>query len=602
MRVNLLLFFIFFIVPYGKSQLNSSEGDSWAHVQQTKKGTLVVYWYETRPFIWNVDGNMQGIEYEIINGFTEFVKTQYGIDLTVTWKEGSSFEDTYNIVRNEKRKGVFGASTFSITPERKKEIGFSPPYMPDITVLVTSKNIPIVRDLNEFDKIFPLLEAITIKGTTLENDLLSIKKERNIEFKIRYRPNADSVLQTIQNSDSVFGFVSLPIYMVELNKKTDPIFGRQNLFPIKREGYAFIYPKESDWNPPLQAYFSSPEFRLLSKKIIDQYFQNNVFEFMENIFYHADEVMLLTREREIQQRDLQEKDKKIEQDIVLRNFLIIGILVFLGFLVIILILYRMGRTANTALREQKGEIDKQRLELEKKNEELVNLNEEKNSLIKILAHDLRTPINQVRGLTEIFLLENKSLSPEQIDPINKIIDTTIRLNSMIGRVLDVDAIEGKRINMNFESIDLVTLLKKVGSNFEPMAKQKNIKIDSQFDQDSLAILGDAVYLTEIIENLLSNALKFSSPGQRIQLSVSKKSTAVKLCIKDEGPGLTPEDKEKLFQKFQQLSAKPTAGEASTGLGLSIVKKYTELMNGKVWCESEPGKGATFCVEFPKSND
>src|SRR5690242_17279888 len=176
MRVYWLSLF-FLLSAYAWGQSPSSEGISWKRIQQAKKGSIIIHWYKTRPFIWSESGQMAGIEYEIMDGFKQYVKAHSKIDLTLVWKEGASFENTYQTVRDSKGSGVFGASTFSITAERKKEIGFTPPYMPDITVLISSKNIPIVKDEEEFDKIFPSLQAITIKGTTVEEDLLSLKKD-----------------------------------------------------------------------------------------------------------------------------------------------------------------------------------------------------------------------------------------------------------------------------------------------------------------------------------------------------------------------------------------------------------------------------------------
>ena len=103
--------------------------------------------------------------------------------------------------------------------------------------------------------------------------------------------------------------------------------------------------------------------------------------------------------------------------------------------------------------------------------------------------------------------------------------------------------------------------------------------------------------TQVFENLISNAIKFSPPHKAVKVILAKDNGKARAEIIDEGPGLTEEDKKKVFGKFQRLSAKPTGGEHSTGLGLSIVKKYVEAMNGKVWCESEHGKGANFIVEF-----
>ena len=105
-------------------------------------------------------------------------------------------------------------------------------------------------------------------------------------------------------------------------------------------------------------------------------------------------------------------------------------------------------------------------------------------------------------------------------------------------------------------------------------------------------------MVQVLENLVSNAVKYSPPRKNIFVRLKKEAGAVRCEVQDEGPGLSVEDQKKLFGKFARLSAKPTGGEHATGLGLSIVKRMVEAMNGKVWCESEPGQGALFVVQFP----
>ena len=103
---------------------------------------------------------------------------------------------------------------------------------------------------------------------------------------------------------------------------------------------------------------------------------------------------------------------------------------------------------------------------------------------------------------------------------------------------------------------------------------------------------------QVLENLLSNAIKYSPPSKNISARLRLVDGAARCEVQDEGPGLSAADQQRLFGKFARLSAKPTGGEHATGLGLSIVKKMVEAMNGRVWCESEPGQGATFVVQFP----
>lgn len=581
---------------------------TWAQALKTKKATLYIYWYESRPFIYqDQNGEMKGIEHEILTGFKDYVREKYRVDLTLQWKETQNFENTYLTVCNEKLPGAFGVSAFSITQKRKERVKFTLPYMPDISVLISSKNIPIVQNGEEFDKIFSGLEAITIKGTTYEEDLHKLKAERGIDFKMRYVPSYQNILATISGSESAFGVIDLPTYMVDLNKNAGMSVNRQNIVPFKREGLAFITPLNSDWAEPVNEYLSGGKFQLTIDPIMGKYLDHSVYNFMEDLANSADnEVMLLTFEKEIQHRDQQGKSEQILRESIFRNILTASITVVFVFLVIIFLLYRKQNKINQQLTNQKKEIEDQRLnierqnaQLERRNEQLSHLNEEKNNLIKILAHDLRTPINQVQGLAQLLLLENPSFNGEQKDSIHRIIDSSIRLNTMIGKILDVDAIESNRINLQLETMDLNTLTKRVVGSFERIAAKKDIQLAFSAADGPMAVKGDILYMTEIIENLISNAIKFSEWNKKVVVALGACEVNVRLKIQDEGPGLTDEDKQKIFQKFQRLSARPTAGEYSTGLGLSIVKKYTELMNGRVWYESTEGAGTAFFLEFPK---
>ena len=551
---------------------------------------------------------MEGIEHEILSGFKDYVREKYKVDLTFQWKETQNFENTYLTVCNETLPGAFGVSAFSITQERRERVKFTLPYMPDISVVISSKNIPIVQNGEEFDRIFSGLEAITIKGTTYEEDLAKMKAERKIDFKMRYVPSYQNILATISSSENAFGVIDLPTYMVDLNKNAGMSVNRQNIVPFKREGLAFITPKHSDWSEPVNEYITGAKFQLTIDPIMGKYLDNSVYTFMEDLATAADnEIMLLTFEKEIQHRDQEGKSKQILRESIFRNILTATVSIVLVFLVIIFLLYRKQNKINALLISQKKEIEDQRIniehqneQLERRNDQLSHLNEEKNNLIKILAHDLRTPINQVQGLAQLLLLENPTLPADQKESVSKIIDSSIRLNAMIGKILDVDAIEGNRVNLQLETIDINALAKRISGSFEKTAGKKGIQLSFTPSETPVSVKGDMLYMTEIIENLLSNAIKFSERKKNVFVQIESSQEQVLLRIRDEGPGLTEDDKQKIFQKFQRLSARPTDGEQSTGLGLSIVKKYTELMNGKIWYESERGKGTSFYLEFPKA--
>jgi signal transduction histidine kinase/ligand-binding sensor domain-containing protein len=241
------------------------------------------------------------------------------------------------------------------------------------------------------------------------------------------------------------------------------------------------------------------------------------------------------------------------------------------------------------------DIVRQKREIEDNNQKLIELNNEKSSIIGIVAHDLKNPLTSAFTMANILKSESDNLDEEQVQCITVIEKSINRMNDMINRLLDIRKIEDKISELKLEKVNLRKVIKDVNSNLSNEINRKQINLS--IEAEELYAQVDPDYAIQVFENLLSNAIKFSPPQKEVKVILAKDNGKARAEIKDEGPGLTEEDKKKIFGKFQRLSAKPTGGEQSTGLGLSIVKKYVEAMNGKVWCESEQGKGANFIVEF-----
>jgi len=250
---------------------------------------------------------------------------------------------------------------------------------------------------------------------------------------------------------------------------------------------------------------------------------------------------------------------------------------------------------NKEIFSQRNVLEKQKLEIENNNRELKELNEEKNHLISIVAHDLRNPLTSAMSLSESLKTDSENLDEDQHQAIKVIHNAMNRMNNMILRILDVRAIESKKLNLEMEVAEVESLVSQVVRRFKDSAGQKDIELICNFNAGYIEV--DRNYFIQVMENLLSNAIKFSPYGKNVYISSSK--TNDKLCIevRDEGPGIGPGDMKMLFGKYKKLSARPTGGESSTGIGLSIAKKFVEAMRGKIWCESEPGKGARFLLEF-----
>jgi signal transduction histidine kinase len=227
--------------------------------------------------------------------------------------------------------------------------------------------------------------------------------------------------------------------------------------------------------------------------------------------------------------------------------------------------------------------------------------EQKSELIGIITHDLKNKAGAIKGLTDALIEEMANLPVAPHDLLGMIQKTALELLHSAKLSLERESQQDKDIIPVFEWVDVRELVDEEIERLKPQITCKQIAIHWERPTPFEAYI-DAFLMGEIIENLLSNALKFSESHKNVHISLTKNESTFCISIKDEGPGLTPDDKEKLFGRFTRLSAQPTAGESSTGLGLSIVDKLVKAHRGSVWAESDgPGTGTTFCVEMPTGN-
>ena len=230
--------------------------------------------------------------------------------------------------------------------------------------------------------------------------------------------------------------------------------------------------------------------------------------------------------------------------------------------------------------------------------QLAHLNNEKNEFMGIVAHDLRNPLGTIKGFAEVLLEDSQMPRDEFEDFTRRIRDTAQRMAEMVQNLLDANRIERDEMEVSLAPCELSEILRSVVQAYQPRAAAKRQTIHLEDSAGPLIVNADRNVTVQVVENLVSNAIKYSPHGKKIFARLRAVEGAARCEVQDEGPGLSAEDQHKLFGKFARLSAKPTGGEPATGLGLSIVKKMVEAMNGRVWCESEPGQGATFVVEFP----
>jgi signal transduction histidine kinase len=227
----------------------------------------------------------------------------------------------------------------------------------------------------------------------------------------------------------------------------------------------------------------------------------------------------------------------------------------------------------------------------------------KSEILGTVAHDLKNPLGVILGRTEILreLIADAGALDENVQmQLDYVRNAANRLTEMVDDLVSDAMADALDITIKREPIDLAILVEEVAEANRPMADRKEQTITVAAPPDHIA-QGDADRVRDAIDNLVSNAIKYSPIGGKIELSVLRAGDGIVIQIRDQGPGLSPEDISRLFGRFQRLSAKPTAGETSTGLGLSIVKRIVDLHGGRITVESAgPGQGATFVMILPVS--
>jgi signal transduction histidine kinase len=581
--------------------------DSWQQIVKNESVKLQANWFTSKPFIYrDATGQLVGIEYELLNQFKDYTKRLYGVDVQLNWREAQSFIDILDQIKAEGAdQNMLGVSAFSITEERKDVIRFTKAYMPDIAVLVSSRGTPIVESYDELNNLINELEAVTIKGTSYEGLLLELKEKLGQDFEVVYIESDQNILDNIAKTDNRFGFIDLPIYLMLIKQGGELI--RQNYFTHRGTGYGLIMPKDSYWDEPINNFLSDPMEQAKLKKIYAKYLGEELYEFFENV--EGEEQLatsLLTKEKELQLELIKNANLKLEEEQAFKQVLIMGIIIAILLILVIAILFYNNFRNTQKLLKQKLKIESQQSDIRQKNEQLVNrnlqliaLDEQRKHLMHVFAHDLRSPLNQIIGISGLLQKHKNQLDEEDQVLLSQIEREGRQINTMLSRILE-DSLQGDSQSMVIkEQVRVHELVKEIVSRYLPIAAKKDIEIDVSICAEDFEFNTDYLLLFLVLENLLSNAIKFSPKNTRVGISSTCSEEHIRFEVSDEGPGFSDEDKLSLFQPFQQLSARPTAGEPSIGLGLSIVKRYINELGGKVVLESEKGKGANFILTIPR---
>lgn len=222
----------------------------------------------------------------------------------------------------------------------------------------------------------------------------------------------------------------------------------------------------------------------------------------------------------------------------------------------------------------------------------------KNQFLGMAVHDLRSPINGIHGLSEMLLDDMCGpLNAEQREMIEYIFSANKHMNSLVSDLLDISVIESGKLKLLKGEASLQELLEERLKIQGLSASRKSIAIEGMYTEVPSFVF-DYRRLEQVMDNLLTNAIKFSPTDTTITVSLEYVEGQAKICVRDQGQGIPPGEEDLLFQTFKKTSVQPTAGESSTGLGLPIVKKIVEAHGGSVWVESEYGEGASFCFTLP----
>jgi len=594
LRVSLIIHVILlmlFTQAHGQSK-----SDRWSEVKRNGGGTLVIAYSENSPFIYNdAQGNLAGIEFEIMEEFVRFVDEKYGVKLNLEYEHLYDFASLIDTLKNSKRP-LLGIASISSLEERKKDFKLSDPYMPDIEIIISSKVFSSVSSLGEFADMVKNNRAITVTNSTFEQDILELKKDYFPEIKVEYVRHVDFLIEAISNADNAWGYVSLPNYLAYYKNGKD--ISRQRFFMVENPGLSLATTLTSDWDAVLNEFIRDRRFKPMLDQLIEEHLGRTFGEVVASISnINADlqpdiaanrEVGVLTLERELQDLKLRQSELEIDRK---NQFIYLAVIVIVFALIALFFLYRLVRLkvkTNISLSEKNEQIEAQILELNA-------LNIEKNEMIEIVAHDLKNPLTSAMSISG--LLSSEKIKEDQKEYLSLLKKSLNKMNNLVAKILEIKVLESSSFKTNYTDVDLKQVTEQVISALKIQSDNKKIQIVTDLDEVVASL--DRSLTVQIIDNLISNAIKFSNPDAQVHVTLKDESQAIRFEVDDEGPGIMEEEMPRLFQKYQRLQAQPTNGESSTGLGLSIVKKYVEAMKGKVWCESEFGKGSKFIVEFKK---
>jgi signal transduction histidine kinase len=239
-------------------------------------------------------------------------------------------------------------------------------------------------------------------------------------------------------------------------------------------------------------------------------------------------------------------------------------------------------------------------EIEDKSRQIEAANRHKSEFLANMSHELRTPLNAIIGFSEV--LQERlfgELNDKQAEYTSDILTSGQHLLSLINEILDLSKVEAGRMELEQSSFDLPLAIDNARTFVRERAVKHGIRLDVDVDDRLGEYVGDERKIKQILLNLLSNAVKFTSEGGRISISANKTDNGAEISVSDTGIGIPSAEQPTIFEEFRQVGGDYAHKKEGTGLGLTLAKKFVELHGGRIWVESEVGKGSTFTFTLPE---
>jgi signal transduction histidine kinase len=256
---------------------------------------------------------------------------------------------------------------------------------------------------------------------------------------------------------------------------------------------------------------------------------------------------------------------------------------------------------NRRLARELAERRRIQAELEQTRDRLMLASKERRELMHMVAHDLRGPLSAIQLGTELLRLNPPLIEASRVITVQRIGESADHMGRLINDLLSAQNVDEGRYLLSVTAGDVGQLVRSAIAALETVAQHKRIAVKARLPAGAVPLNTDFVALQQVVDNLLSNALKYSPLDTWVEIAVTATAAHCRFEVRDQGPGVKPEEREKIFEKYSRGSAQPTHGEESIGLGLWIVRRFVTALQGRVWCESAPGTaGAVFIVEVPLS--